>query len=57
MLGMGFVKDWTHLLACRFLLGLLESGELLLSPFSPQLDKSLTVLDAVLAVCRLLPWM
>ena len=28
MLGMGFVTDWTQLLACRFLLGLLESGEL-----------------------------
>ncbi|GAA5881185.1 hypothetical protein JCM16303_004834 [Sporobolomyces ruberrimus] len=26
MLGMGFVTDWTQLLACRFLLGLLESG-------------------------------
>lgn len=26
MLGMGFVTDWRQLLACRFLLGLLESG-------------------------------
>lgn len=32
MLGMGFVTDWTQLLACRFLLGLLESGELLRVP-------------------------
>ncbi|GAA6059480.1 hypothetical protein JCM10212_002223 [Sporobolomyces blumeae] len=26
MLGMAFVKDWKQLLACRFLLGFLESG-------------------------------